>query len=37
MATRLKVSLLEEIEENITKAFLWTDSKTVLNYLKNED
>ena len=37
MATRLKVSLLEEIKENITKIFLWTDSKTVLNYLRNED
>ena len=37
MATRLKVSLLEEIKENITKVFLWTDSKTVLNYLRNGD
>ena len=37
IATRLKVSLLEEIEENITKVFLWTDSRTVLNYLRNED
>ena len=37
MATRLKVSLLEEIKENITKVFLWTDSKIVLNYLRNED
>ena len=35
MATRLKVSLFEEIKENITKVFLWTDSKTVLNYLRN--
>ena len=37
MATCLKVSLLEEIKENITKIFLWTDLKTVLNYLRNED
>ena len=37
MATRLKVSLLEEIKENITKVFLCTDSKIVLNYLRNED
>ena len=36
MATRLKVSLLEELKENITKVLLWTDSKTVLNYLRNE-
>ena len=37
MATPLKVSLLEEIKENITKVFLWTDSKNVLIYLRNED
>ena len=28
MATLLKVSLLEETEENITRVFLWADSKT---------
>ena len=37
MATCLKVSLLEEIKENIVEVPLWTDSKTVLNYLRNED
>ena len=37
MATRLKVYLFKEIKENMTKVFLWTDSKTVLNYLRNED
>ena len=37
MANCLKVSLLQEIKENITKAFLWTGSKTVLNYWRNED
>ena len=31
------MSLLEEIKENITNVFLWTDSKTVLNHLRNED
>ena len=31
------MSLLEEIKENITNIFLWTDSKNVLNYLRNED
>ena len=31
------MSLLEEIKENITNVFLWTDSKNVLNYLRNED
>ena len=35
MTARLKESLLEEIEENITKVFLWTDLKTVLNILRN--
>ena len=33
MATCLKASLLEDIKEDITKIFLWTD----LNYLRNED
>ena len=37
MATHLKVYLFKEIKENMTKVFLWTDSKTVLNYLRNED
>ena len=37
MATRLKVSLLEEIKENITQLFLLSDSKTVLNHLRNKD
>ena len=33
----MKLSLLEEIKENITNVFLGTDSKTVLNYLRNKD
>ena len=33
----MKVSLLEEIKENITEVFLWTDPKTVLKYLRNQD
>ena len=37
MATRLKVSLLGEIKENITQLLLWSDSKTVLNHLRNKD
>ena len=37
MATCLKVSLIEEIKENTTKIFLQTDSKVVVNYLRNED
>ena len=31
------MSLLEQIKENITNVFLWTDSRTILNYLRNED
>ena len=37
MTTRLKVFLSEKVSENISKVFLWTDSKTFLNYLRNEN
>ena len=31
------MTVLEEMREAISKIYLWTDSKTVLNYLYNEN
>ena len=33
--SRIKVKIMEELKETVTKVFLWSDSKTVLNYLHN--
>ena len=34
-ATRIKVKITEELKETVTSVFLWSNSKTVLNYLHN--
>lgn len=36
LGTRMCKTLREELELNIDRAFLWTDSEIVLHYLKNE-
>ena len=36
LGTRVCKTLREELELNIDRAFLWTDSEIVLHYLKNE-
>ena len=36
LATCVCKTLREELELNIDRAFLWTDSEIVLPYLKNE-
>ena len=35
-ASRIKVKIMEELKETVTSVFLWSDSKTVLNYLHND-
>ena len=37
IASRIKLTILEDMREAISKIYLWTDSKTVLNYLYNEN
>ena len=37
IASRIKLTILQEMREVISKIYLWTDSKTVLNYLNNEN
>ena len=37
IASRLKVKILGETELNIKNIYFWTDSKTVLNYIRNEN
>ena len=37
IAFRIKLTILEEIREAISKIYFWTDSKTVLNYIYNEN
>ena len=37
IASRLKVKILEEIDLNIHRIYFWTDSKTVLKYIRNEN
>ena len=37
IASRIKVTALEEMRKAISTIYLWTDSKTVLNYLYNEN
>ena len=36
IAVRLKITAMEEINLQIKKIFFWFDSKTVLNYIRNE-
>ena len=36
IASRLKVKILEEIDLNIHRIYFWTDSKTVLKYIRHE-
>ena len=36
IASRLKVTIVQEIKINIHHVYLWSDSKTVLNYIKNQ-
>ena len=36
IAVRLKTMVMEEINLEIKKVFFWCDSKTVLNYIRNE-
>ena len=35
MSSRIKVTILDQIDIAIDSAFLWSDPKTVLNYLRN--
>ena len=37
IATRLKITIVNEIPIEKGNTLLWTDSKTVLNYLNNND
>ena len=36
LATRMFKILREELELNISRTYLWTDSEIVLHYLRNE-
>jgi len=36
-AVRIKVKLLQEVELKCSKIYFWSDSKTVLSYIKNEN
>ena len=36
VATRLKVSVLEQLKFRVNKPFFWTDSQITLKYIKNE-
>ena len=35
IASRIKVTILDQMDMPIDSVFLWSDSKTVLNYLRN--
>ena len=35
-AVRLKTAVMEEISLEINKIYFWCDTKTVLNYIRNE-
>ena len=37
IASRLEVKILDETELNIKNIYFWTDSKTVLKYIRNEN
>ena len=37
IASRMKCTILDEINFNVSNIFLWSDSQTVLNYLRNEN
>ena len=32
----MKTKIVEEIESGINQVFMWSDSKTVINFIKNE-
>ena len=34
--SRIKIKIMEELKETVTNVFLWSDSKTVLNYSHND-
>ena len=34
--SRIKVKIMEELKETVTSVLLWSDPKTVLNYLHND-
>ena len=36
MASRIKVTILDQMDMAVDSVFLWSDSKTVLNYLRNK-
>ena len=36
LATRLKVSVLEQLKFKVSKTYFWTDSQITLKYIKNE-
>ena len=36
IAARMKTKIVEEIELGINQVFMWSDSKTVINFMKNE-
>ena len=36
LATRLKVSVLEQLKFRVNKPYFWTDSQITLKYIKNE-
>ena len=36
LATRLKVSVLEQLKFRVNKTYFWTDSQITLKYIKNE-
>ena len=35
-ASKIKAKIMEELKETVTCVFLWSDSKTALNYLHNQ-
>ena len=37
LATRLKTVILDQLEFEVDKTYLWTDSKITLHYIQNED
>ena len=37
LATRMKTTVLDELKLGVSKVYLWSDSKTVLKYIKNEN
>ena len=37
LATRMKVAIFDSVTVKINKVFMWSDSKTVLQYIRNEN